>query len=44
VRADKDIHDAVKGFSEFSVQYQGAVDNPLPLFRRRAAATQEGHA
>jgi uncharacterized protein (DUF934 family) len=44
VRADKDIHDALKGFSEFSVQYQGAVDNPLPLFRRRAAATQEGHA
>jgi len=38
VRADKDIHDALKAFDEFSVLYQGAVDNPNPLFRRRAAA------
>ncbi len=36
VRADKDIHYALKAFGELSVQYQGAVDNPLPLFRRRA--------
>lgn len=35
VRADKDIHDAIKSFSHYSVRYQGAVDNPLPLFRRR---------
>jgi uncharacterized protein (DUF934 family) len=35
VRADKDIDDALKGFSRYSVQYQGAVDQPLPLFRRR---------
>ena len=35
VRADKDIHYALKAFGELSVQYQGAVDNPLPLFRRR---------
>ena len=35
VRADKDIDDALKGFSPYSVQYQGAVDQPLPLFRRR---------
>ncbi|TCS34774.1 uncharacterized protein (DUF934 family) [Paucimonas lemoignei] len=35
VRADKNIHDAVKSFSHYSVQYQGAVDQPLPLFRRR---------
>lgn len=35
VRGDKNIHDAVKSFSHYSVQYQGAVDQPLPLFRRR---------
>ncbi len=35
VRADKDIHDAIKSFSHYSVRYQGAVDEPLPLFRRR---------
>jgi uncharacterized protein (DUF934 family) len=38
VRADKDLHDALKAFDEFTVQYQGAVDEPSPLFRRRAAA------
>lgn len=37
VRADKDINDAIKSFSHYSVQYQGAVDNPLPLFRKRHA-------
>jgi uncharacterized protein (DUF934 family) len=37
LRADKDVNDALKAFDEFSVQYQGAVDNPSPLFRRRAA-------
>lgn len=38
VRADKDIHDALKSFSHYSVRYQGAVDDPVPLFRRRAAS------
>lgn len=37
VRADKDIHDALLSFSHYSVKYQGAVDDPLPLFRRRNA-------
>lgn len=37
VRADKDIHDALLSFSHYSVKYQGAVDDPLPLFRRRYA-------
>ncbi|SIT40251.1 conserved hypothetical protein [Paraburkholderia piptadeniae] len=42
LRADKDIHDALKAFTEFTVQYQGAFDEPSPLFRRReAAATQK---
>lgn len=34
VRADKDIHDALKGLSDFSEVYQASVDQPLPLFRR----------
>ncbi len=38
VRADKNIDDALKGFSELSVQYQGTLDEPLPLFRRARAA------
>ncbi|HKT99470.1 MAG TPA: DUF934 domain-containing protein [Paraburkholderia sp.] len=37
VRADKDINDALKAFTEFTVQYQGAFDEPSPLFRRRLA-------
>jgi len=36
VRADKDIHDALKAFGEFSVRYQAANDEANPLFRRRA--------
>ncbi len=35
VRADKDIDDAVKSLKDFSVTYQGSVDQPLPLFKRR---------
>ena len=35
VRADKDIHDAFKALKDFSVTYQGSVDQPVPLFRRR---------
>jgi uncharacterized protein (DUF934 family) len=37
VRADKDINDALNAFHEFSELYQGATDNPEPLFRRRNA-------
>ncbi|WP_027797942.1 DUF934 domain-containing protein [Paraburkholderia acidipaludis] len=37
LRADKDLHDALKAFTEFTVQYQGAFDEPSPLFRRRHA-------
>lgn len=45
LRADKDINDALKAFTEFTVQYQGAFDEPSPLFRRRAAlAAQQGAA
>ncbi len=35
VRADRDPYDALKGLKDFSVTYQSAVDEPLPLFRRR---------
>lgn len=38
VREDKDIHDALRAFEEFSLFYQGAVDDPRPLFRHREAA------
>jgi uncharacterized protein (DUF934 family) len=41
LRADKDIHDALKAFTEFTVQYQGAFDDPSPLFRRREAAAAQ---
>ncbi len=37
VRADKNIDDALNGFGEISVRYQGAVDEPRPLFRRERA-------
>lgn len=37
VRADKNIEDAIKGFTEFTVAYQASVDEPLPLFRRARA-------
>lgn len=37
VRADKDIHEALKGLNDFNEVYQGATDQPLPLFRRRAS-------
>jgi len=36
IRADKDPYDALKGLADFSDSYQGAVEQPLPLFRRRA--------
>lgn len=38
LRADKDAERALAGLNTFSESYQGAVDQPLPLFRRRAAA------
>ncbi|CAB3755227.1 DUF934 domain-containing protein [Paraburkholderia solisilvae] len=41
LRADKDIHDALKAFTEFTVQYQGAFDEPQPLFRRREAVAAQ---
>ena len=34
VRADKNIHDALKSLSDFSEKYQISVDEREPLFRR----------
>lgn len=36
VRADKSAEDSLAGLTDFAEVYQGAVDQPLPLFRRRA--------
>jgi uncharacterized protein (DUF934 family) len=36
VRADKDIQDALKGLTAYTIRYQGSVDDPVPLFRKRA--------
>lgn len=33
-RPDKNIHDALKGLTDFSEVYQTSVDQKLPLFRR----------
>ena len=33
-RADKDIQEALKGLSDFSLTYQASADEALPLFRR----------
>ncbi|MDT4866321.1 hypothetical protein FQZ97_1011690 [compost metagenome] len=37
LRADKDPHDALKAFEDFSEVYQASSDQPQPLFRRRSA-------
>lgn len=34
VRADKDIHEALKSLQDFSVTYQASTDDAQPLFRR----------
>jgi uncharacterized protein (DUF934 family) len=36
LKPGKDIQGALQAFEEFSVTYQGAADDPRPLFRRRA--------
>jgi uncharacterized protein (DUF934 family) len=33
-RADKNIHDAIKGLTDFSEKYQTSWDEKNPLFRR----------
>ena len=38
LREDQDAQAALAAFGELSDAYQGTVDEPLPLFRRRLAA------
>ena len=40
VRADRDMDDALKALGDFSEVYQGSIDQPLPLFRRRDTAVK----
>jgi uncharacterized protein (DUF934 family) len=45
VRADRDIHDALKGLTDFSEPYQASWDIKSPLFRRvERAETTSGAA
>ncbi|MGH8482280.1 MAG: DUF934 domain-containing protein [Nevskiaceae bacterium] len=37
LKAGADLQDALKAFSDFSFGYQGAADDPMPIFRRRSA-------
>ena len=36
--AHRDPESALAAFADFSVRYQGSVDDPVPLFRKRACA------
>jgi len=38
LRDGEDLQDALAAFSDFGESYQGTVDQPLPLFRRRRTA------
>jgi len=45
MRADRSAEDALASLRDFSEPYQGAVDNPLPVWRRYARhADTSGHA
>lgn len=37
VRADRNLEEALKGFGDFSDNYQATATRPVPLFRRRLA-------
>ena len=39
IRADKSIDAALKSLNDFSETYQGAWDQPLPLFKRRETSS-----
>lgn len=39
LRVDRDLQDALTGLKDFSDPYQGAVDEPRPLFRRATRIT-----
>ena len=35
VREDKDIEDAIKGLEDFTVRYQAAADDAVPIYKLR---------
>jgi uncharacterized protein (DUF934 family) len=37
LKPDRDLQDALHAFEDFSTTYQGAADDPTPIFRRRRA-------
>ncbi len=39
--AHRDAQAALAGFGDFTVRYQGAMDDPVPLFRRRCAGAAQ---
>lgn len=42
LREGEDMREALVAFAEFSESYQGSVEQPLPLFRRRAGFPPNG--
>jgi uncharacterized protein (DUF934 family) len=44
LRADQDVPASLAAFGDFSVRYQSAIDEPVPLFRRRGRATEATEA
>ena len=43
-RADRNIHDALKGLTDFSEKYQTSWDEKAPLFRRRKRGVRDDQA
>jgi uncharacterized protein (DUF934 family) len=43
IRADRDAEDALASLRDFSEPYQGAVDNPLPVWRRHVRYAPAKH-
>jgi uncharacterized protein (DUF934 family) len=41
VREDSNLEDALKGLHDFSDVYQGSIEQPVPLFRRRPGLPSE---
>ena len=39
----RDPHAALAAFGEFTLRYQGSVDDPSPLFRRRGTTSEASH-
>jgi uncharacterized protein (DUF934 family) len=44
LREGQDLHAALASLSDFSLNYQGSVDQPLPLFARDSQAHEAKHA